>query len=1043
MKTFAALPMMFEANSGQTGPRVRFLSRAPGYTLFLTDKEAVLSLPFASPASASARAAQHSQKSPGPQPDQSQAPGLTRTVRLKFAGGSTPTAITGRNQLPGKTSYFLGNDPKQWHKNIANYEGVEYQGVYPGVDVVFHGNQQRLEYDFIVAPGADPHVIALDVEGAKDMRITPRGDVVLGVGQSKLELEKPVVYQEVEGQRREVAGNFVLSAQHRIGFSIGPYDRSQPLVIDPTLLYYSTYLGKVYLDTGSPAFVSVAVDSLGNAYIAGTTLYSSPSFLTSPSQTCPGDCTNPVAFVMKIAPGATSPTYSTYLGPNDSQSGFDTRANAIAVDGNENAYVAGQTNAYNFPVTSNIPTPAVPACGFSSGSLPPSGKYCGFVTELSGSSATGPDLVYSTYIGGAGGNITNIVPNNVVTGIAVDSMGDAYVTGYTTSPTLLSSITSNNGQALPSGFQTTFLGSPQNAFVAELQNSASGPYFSYLSYLGGSGSDTATGIAVSPNNGEAFVVGATTSTDFPTVNPYQSSLKGPNASNQNAFFSAVVSGGAAGATPILLYSTYLGGTGADIANAVASDAFGYAYITGNLGLTTSSNYEFPVNVNTTCSTNAGGSINACPLMFVAELDPSAVGSPSLVFSSYLGGDDPPSAGIESAQGIAVDGQGNVFVTGWEKSAKDTSFPLVGASGALLDGVQQTDPCLPLPTTFLFYSECSAGFLVEFSPGAASVVYATFLGVTAVPATPSFPIVQGTGVALDSEQEYTYVAGLAGGYTPLVETTSPSFMPNPTDPYTGNEDRNAFLSVISGLAKPTCQEFTVGPNSLPAGTVGAAYSQQFNTDGGASPITFSETGLPTGIGMSFTSGGLLSGTPTTAESLSITVAATDSNGCIGYPVTDTLTINASTTPPTMVTLPTDYEIITVTDTPTFPDDWEPITVTDGVTVTPLIGITAPVASFSTSSLGFGAVGAGSTGTQIITVSNVGEGQTGLTLSNAVIPTGTPFSMGTITCSNGASSFLHHTSFGLRLPGSDLVCSAFIWNAGEHPDYPYGQRCIEQP
>ena len=314
MKTYAALPMMFEANAGQTDPRVRFLSRAPGYTLFLTDKEAVLSLPASLPGSASADPTQHSQKSPGPQSDNPHPPKLAHIVRLKFAGGSTPIAITGRDQLPGKTNYFLGNDPKQWHRDIANYKAVEYRGIYPGVDAVFHGNQQRLEYDFIVAPGADPHVIALDVEGAKHMRITPRGEVVLGVGQSELELEKPVVYQEAEGQRREVAGNFVLRGRHRVGFALGPYDRALPLVIDPTLTY-STYLGGSNVTgAANDAGTAIAVDSYGDVYVAGTTTsidFPVTAGAYQPTYPSPGST---AGFVTELDPIGSALIYSTYFG---------------------------------------------------------------------------------------------------------------------------------------------------------------------------------------------------------------------------------------------------------------------------------------------------------------------------------------------------------------------------------------------------------------------------------------------------------------------------------------------------------------------------------------------------------------------------------------------------------------------------------------------------------------------------------------------------------------------------------------------------------
>jgi len=392
------------------------------------------------------------------------------------------------------------------------------------------------------------------------------------------------------------------------------YDHSQPLVIDPTLTY-STYSGEVTLGSSSSALVSVAVDSTGKAYIAGTTISSGSFFPTTSSayeQTCPGFCSNPVAFVMELDPRQSGPMsliYSTYLGPNDSQSGLSTMANAIAVDAGGDVYVAGQTNAADFPVSNG---PTVPACGLVQGAFTPSGKYCAFVSEVNN---LGSGLVYSTYIGGqdATGGPT---ANNVAKGIAVDSAGSAYVTGYTTSPNLFTSASNNNNsQPSPATFQGVLQG-VQNAFVAKLQVGGAGAYFSYLSYLGGSGTDTAKGIAVSPN-GEAFVVGETASTNFPTVNAYQSTLMGnPNllpAASQNAFFSAVEAGGKG-----LAYSTYLGGTGMDVANAVAASSDDKAYIIGNLGLTGNSGYEFPVTVNNSCSTSIPGD---CPLMFVAKLDP--------------------------------------------------------------------------------------------------------------------------------------------------------------------------------------------------------------------------------------------------------------------------------------------------------------------------------------------------------------------------------------------------------------------------------------
>jgi len=974
MKTYAALPMMFEANSGQSDPRVKFLSRAPGYTLFLTDKEAVLSLLTAPPASASAHAAQGSQKSPGPQPDKSEAPSLTRFVRLKFAGGNTPTAISGRDQLPGKTSYFLGNDPKQWHRNIANYEGVEYRGVYPGVDVVFHGNQQRLEYDFIVAPGADPHAIALDVEGAKRVRITPRGDVVLGVGQSELELEKPVVYQEVEGQRREVAGNFVLSGPHRIGFTLGPYDRSLPLVIDPTLAY-STYLGGSSYDWGS----GIALDSSGNIYVTGWT--TSTNFPTAnPFQSTNQGSEN--AFVAKLNNAGTALIYSTYLGGSSSD-----LASGIAVDSSGNAYVVGQAGSRNFPTLNPIQAAN-------------NGSVNAFVTKLNN---TGSELVYSTYLGGS-----NRGNGDAGYGIAVDSSGSAYVTGLANStnfPTVNPIQATNNasggtafvaklnstgsaldystylggsnedcgegiavdssGNAYLTGFtdSTNFptvsplqqaLGGGIDVFVTEIN--AAGSALVYSTYLGGSGWDLGTGIALDSSD-NVYVTGNTASTNFPTENPIQT-----YGGNTDAFVTKLNFNPATSALT-LVYSTYLGGRSADYGTSIAVSSFDYAYVTG---YTASTNFPLVNPFQTAC-----GGCSSYNDAFVAKLNPA--GS-ALVYASYLGGSNQ-----DYGSGIAIDSSGNAYLTGGTSSS---NFPTV-------DPLQATNK-----------SSSGTVFIAKISEPTLAVspttIAAGTAGVSYSPVT--FTATGGTGTVTVSESGpppsgMTFSNGTLSG-TPTVTGSYPITI-GAVDSE-GDEGSENLTLVIN------CPTITVSPSTLANGVVGTVYpAVTFSETGGVGAITFSETGLPTGIGMTF-AGGLLSGTPTTAESaLSITVNATDSNGCPGS-VTDTLTINSSTTSPVSVT---DNETITVTDTVTFPDvaDSETITVTDGVTVTPLIGITAPVASFSTSSLGFGTVAAGTTGTQTITVSNVGEGQPGLLLSSATIPSGTPFSIGTITCSNGASSF----------------------------------------
>jgi hypothetical protein len=975
--------MRFEINAGQTDSRVKFLSRAPGYTLFLTDKEAVLSLPAGSPVSPSANAAQPSQKFPGPHPEESEARALARTVRLKFAGGITPRAISGRDPLPSKTNYFLGNDPRQWHTNVANFEGVEYRGVYSGVDVVFHGNQQRLEYDFVVAPGADPHAIALDVEGTKRMHMTPRGDMVLGVGQSELELEKPVVYQEVQGQRHEVAGNFELRGPHRIGFSLGPYDHTQPLVIDP-VLGYSTYLGGTSNDVG----YGIAVDSSGNAYITGTT--GSTNFPTANSQP-----SSPGVFVAKLNPTGSALVYTSFLGGSNGGT-----AQGIAVDSAGNAYVTGSTTSINFPTVNPF---QATNCASLTRSYPTA-----FVIKLNSS---GSALDYSTYLGGCW--------SDAAYGIAVDSAGDAYLTGSTASTDfpVANAISDINKAAVKTPGNFT-------AFVTELNSTGSA--LVYSTYLGGSTEDFGYGIAVD-SSGDTYVTGKTYSTDFPTAAP----LNGAIDAYYNGFVTKL-NFNASSSALTFVYSTYLGGTGGAEPQAIAVDSFGSAYVTGNT-------YSgFPI-VNAIQETDKAPSR---PSAFISKLNPN--GS-ALDYSTYLGGSTE-----DLGQGIAVDSSGNAYVAGYTSS---NDFPLANAVQESCGG-------------------CSSGyfnvFVAELNAAGSALVYSTYLGgtntdigyaiavdssgnayVTGSASSSNFPTVNALQNLYGGNQDAfvakfspvlsvlaispaTIPAGTAGvsygpvtftatggsgtvtfavtaGSLPSGLTLSPAGVLSGTPTQTGSHPITITATDSqhdTGSENLTliinCPTIAVGPSTLANGTVGTTYpAVTFSETGGLGAITFSETGLPTGIGLTFAAG-ILSGTPTAAQSFPITVTATDSNQCSGD-ITDTLTINSVILPPAVVI---DNETITVSDTETFPDvaDAETITVKDGVTVTPLISVAAPVASFSTSSVGFGTVAAGSTGSQIITVSNVGEGQTGLMLSGAATsPSGTPFSIGTITCSNGASSF----------------------------------------
>jgi hypothetical protein len=653
---YGQLPLSFEANQGQTAAQVNFLARGPGYALFLTPGEAVLSLQKPAAANPGPGAA-----APAPEGD---------VLRMQLVGASATPQVAGLDQLPGTSNYFIGNDPSQWHTNVPNFARVAYQGLYPGVDLVYYGNQRQLEYDFVVAPGASAGAIRLEFQGAESMALDAQGNLVLHTAGGDVVEQAPVLYQQSGGVRQAVPGRFVLEGDGQVGFAVGAYDASRPLIIDP-VLSYSTYLG----GSGGDSGLGIAVDGAGNAYLTGRT--TSTDFPTAnPIQAAlsgDGD-----AFVAKLNASGTALAYSTYLGG----SGFE-EGTGIATDGAGNAYLTGLTSSTNFPTAD----PLQAAYG--------GGLFDAFVAKLN---ASGTALAYSTYLGGSGDDEGN--------GIAVDSAGNAYLTGHTTStdfPTINplqaangggrdafvakvnasgaalvystylggnASIEYGQGIAVDSAGNAYVTGSTdstnfptanaiqvanggfEDAFVAKLN--ASGTALAYSTYLGGSGHDGGFGIAVD-SAGNAYVIGSTNSTNFPTANPLQAANGGGYA---DAFVAKVNASGTA-----LVYSTYLGGGGADEGYSIAVDSAGNAYVTG---YTQSSNFP---TVNAIQVAN-GGFEDA----FVAKVN--AAGT-ALVYSTYLGGSD-----FERGYRIAVDSAGNAYVTG---DTQSSNFPTVNPLQASYGG----------------------------------------------------------------------------------------------------------------------------------------------------------------------------------------------------------------------------------------------------------------------------------------------------------------------------------------------------------------------
>jgi hypothetical protein len=510
-------------------------------------------------------------------------------------GANAAPQVEGQDELPGKVNYFIGNDPEKWLRNVPTYRKVYYKNVYPGIDVVYYGNQRELEYDFVVAPGANPKAIKFTVEGADKIRLDKTGNLLLNLKHGEVRLHKPLIYQLTEhGSRREVKGDYAIKGTE-IRFRVQRFDSGKPLVIDP-VLSYSTYLG----GSDSEQAFGIAVDSQGSAYVTGSTdddLFRG-TFPTTPGAfktTSQGGS----AFVSKLDPTGSTLVYSTYISSNsvgrsiavdasgnayvtgtttandfpivnglkssiNAQDAFVTKLNSsgsgllfstllggtnedtgsgIAVDGNGNIYVVGSTLSTNFPTVNANQSNA-------------QGCYDGFVTRIDPSA---PSYVFSTYFGGTG--------CDHATAVALDTSANVYVTGTTDS---------TNFPTTANAFQGTMVGFFGDAFVTKLTTSGA---LVYSTYLGGGTSDSGNGIAVD-TSGNAYVVGSTSSVNFPTLNPILGAING----GAEVFVTKLNSQGSG-----LVYSTFLGGTDADFGNGIAVDSAGNAYVTG-----TTDSVEFPI-----------------------------------------------------------------------------------------------------------------------------------------------------------------------------------------------------------------------------------------------------------------------------------------------------------------------------------------------------------------------------------------------------------------------------------------------------------------
>jgi hypothetical protein len=728
VETYGKLSLQFEANQGQTDEDVRFLSRGAGYSLYLTATEAVLLLTQPSPdgkPNPDARRDGHDRQVLLETKARERIQGKSLALRMRLVGAAPAPNVSGRDALPGKANYFIGSDPAKWRTNVPTYAKVHYREVYPGIDLVYYGNQRQLEYDFVVAPGADPKKIVLGFKGAQKVEIDAQGDLVLHAAGGDLRQHKPVIYQEMDGVRTEIEGGYVLKGAKRVGFKLAAFDRNRPLIIDP-VLSYSTYLGSATWDFGW----GIASDILGNAYVTGIAGANFPTTAGAfkSAQQCFGFSGCYYAFVTKLDSSGTA-LYSTYLG---SGQGF-----GIAVDATGNAHVTGLVLAgesANFPTTVGAfqPNFAGGDCGSGGYQRPCSDA---FVTKLN---PTGSALIYSTFLGGSGLDEGR--------GIATDAIGNAYVTGYTSSP---------NFPTTPGVFQT-ISGGNGDAFVTKLD--PTGSILVYSTYLGGLGDNSGAGIAVDAD-GSAYVTGRT-GANFPTT---PGAFQPTSGGEWDAFVTKLNSDGSA-----LVYSTFLGGCASDGGLGIAIDSLGNAHVTGQTSLTNltcpGASNNFPTTVGAFQTTFGGGGSDA----FVTKLN--ATGT-ELVYSTYLGG-----SSIDSGRGIAVDPDGNAYVTGGTRTnvegwTSSTDFPTtVGAFPPSSNGGACVGDAL--------YASSNA-FVTKLNPAGSGLVYSTFLGGSAYD--------EGFGIAIDRDGN-AYVTGTTSSND--FPTTSGAFQPT-----CGGSTYDAFVAKI--------------------------------------------------------------------------------------------------------------------------------------------------------------------------------------------------------------------------------------------------------
>jgi len=883
-EAYGNIPLYFIKNDGQVDGKVRYYERGNGHSTFFTRDGVYMTL---------SRSAEKEQKQG--EPFQAKKPEYrSESIKLSFIDAKNPV-VEAEGLQKGKVNYFADSDRSKWRTDIPTYSAIAYKEAYKGIDVKFYGNNGQLEYDVIVKPGSDPGMVRFAYEGIRGLRITNGGELEIILAQGSIQQKKPYIYQEISGKKLKVEGRFVLypamfeenkgEGRFAYGFEVASYDKDRELIIDPYIAY-STYLGGSSGEFGR----GIAADNAGNTYLTGQTFSANfPSALgIQNSRHGAND-----GFITKLDSSGTI-VYSTYLGGNSFDVGL-----GIAVDNAGNAYVTGYTDSPDFPIASAIQNTKA-------------GGYDAFVAKIDAAGG----LVYSTYLGGS--------LNDFSRGVAVDSSGNAYVTGYTASvdfPVVSAVQAANAGgtdafitKFNPSGglAYSTYLGGSlsetsygiainnigeayitgstasadfpvvsasqqakagsYDAFVAKLNQS--GNDLMYSTYLGGAGTDTGMGIAVYGISGEsgwdAYVTGHTTSTDFP--GPFAPGGWSFNRGGYDAFVAKL------DATSGRVWTTYMGGTGDDAGTGI-SVSFGYPYITGY-----TSSAGFPVTTVDggggsqlfagVQTTYGGGAYDA----FVSGFNPSG----TILYSTFLGGSDGDYGfGIVTKQDMAR----SLLVVGETFS---TNFPTASAaqqaSGGDYDAFLVRMTTANTPTVLSLSADPGYGMVaVNPSSGGTSTPFTFKIVYTDPDNNPPYfygaprlrldnvdylmSLDTGSSSALRdgnyrNGEQYYYITTLSQG------THTYSFYA--VDGFTGGQGNWP----SSGEQTIQVGDLAILTTTLPNGTTGLAYSQTLTATGGTAPYTWSVPagGLPAGLTLS--SAGVISGTPTSASTYGFTVSVTD-------------------------------------------------------------------------------------------------------------------------------------------------------------------------